>query len=62
MGLWSQVWPNLVADALWVPLAAWWARSGIRGAATRHAAELEQLLHQHRELLHLYLGSRPGPG
>jgi hypothetical protein len=58
MAAWGQVWPNLLADLLWVPLAAWWAHSRVR----RHAAEVEQLLERHREELHLYLGSRPGKG
>lgn len=59
---WAQVWPNLLADALWVPLAAWWAHSRIRRMANRHAAQVEQLLEHHRQELHLHLHTRPGRG
>ncbi|MFI1165662.1 hypothetical protein ACH4UM_19105 [Streptomyces sp. NPDC020801] len=57
---WGQLWPNLLADALWVPLAAWWAHSRVRRIAARHAALVESALRQHREELHLYLGDGPG--
>lgn len=59
---WSQLWPNLLADALWVPLAAWWLHSRIRRIAARHAAAVEAALRHHREQLHLYLGHKPGAG
>jgi hypothetical protein len=59
---WGQVWPNLLADALWVPLAAWWARSHLRRATARNAAAVEAALRKQREELHLYLGHKPGQG
>lgn len=55
---WGQVWPNLVANVLWVPVAAWWAHSRAR----RHVEQVERLLEQHRRELHLYVGDKPGPG
>lgn len=58
MRIWSQVWPNLLANALWVPLAAWWAQSRVRQASRT----VEHLLREHRQELHLYLGNKPGRG
>jgi hypothetical protein len=59
---WAQVWPNLIADALWVPLAAWWAHSRARRIAARHAALVEAALRAHRDEPHLHFGEKPGPG
>lgn len=60
---WGQVWPNLPADVLWVPLAAWWAHSRARRIAARQAAVVESALRAHRNELHLMcLGEKPGPG
>lgn len=55
MHVWSQVWPNLLANVIWVPVAAWWAHS-------RVTRTVEHLLREHRQELHLYLGKQPGRG
>ncbi|MHB9857602.1 hypothetical protein [Streptomyces sp. YIM S03343] len=62
MRVWSQLWPNLLANALWVPLVAWWTRSRLRREAVEHRAQVEHLLREHRQELHLYLGKQPGKG
>lgn len=58
----GQLWPNLLANVLWVPLAAWWARSQVRRETVEHRADVERLIREHRQDLHLYVGKQPGRG
>jgi len=54
MTVWAQLWPNLLANIIWVPLAAAWAWAHRRWSK-RHIALLRDhitaLQRQHEELL-----------
>ncbi|WP_290646736.1 hypothetical protein [Aquabacterium sp.] len=57
MSVWSALWPNLLANVLWVPVV--WAYHKVNNR--RHADHIRQLHQEHRRDIQLLLNGKETP-